>query len=248
MNLDTKMQFKTFLETAEQIFKLAYSLGEMPRKEVENLINKRDWNREWLDRNAFTTYFGWSLPCKEAVETIKKYTREPLHDVLAGTGYWAKILKKAGINVIASDIHKLTSKNWYHKKKENTLLTDISNIIKPKKEKIIRRNALKVGYDIKRKRLQGDIFLSWPPYEKSFVTDLIYMLPIGTRVFYIGEGMGGCTGDASFHKYLCDNFKRLDYEELPQWRGMHDYLTVYEKEKNGNINNKIRGNYWVDGE
>lgn len=88
------MKFKTFLEASDEIFKLAYSLGEMPRKEIEKLIQERDFNKDWLDRRGFTTYFGWSIPCKEAVDAIKAYVREPLYDVLAGTGYWAKILKK----------------------------------------------------------------------------------------------------------------------------------------------------------
>lgn len=240
------MEFKAFLETSNEIFQLAYSLGEMPRKEIEKLMQTKNFDKEWLNRRTFATYFGWSIPCKEAVDAIKNYTRGTLYDVLAGTGYWAKILKKAGVKVVASDIHKITSKNNYHKTRKDHPVLNIYSTAKPEKENIIRRNALKVGYDIKRKRLQGDIFLSWPPYEESFVTDLLEMLTVGTRVFYIGEGMGGCTGDASFHKYLCDNFKVLHYEDLPQWRGMHDYLTILEKEKNGIIDNKHRGKYWAD--
>jgi hypothetical protein len=72
------------------------------------------------------------------------------------------------------------------------------------------------------------------------------MLLIGSRVFYIGEGMGGCTADASFHKYLCVNFGHLHTEDLPQFPGIHDYLSVYEKKQNQPIDPKYRGEYWVD--
>ena len=235
------MDFKLYLETSEELFKNAYSLGEMPREEVEKFLSNRGF--DFSTRRAFTTYFGWSVPCKEAVEAIKKYARQPLYDVLAGTGYWTKILKKAGINVIASDIHKITSKNYYHRSRED--LPDISNLIKPEKEKILRRNALRVAYDLKRERLKGDVLISWAPYEKPFATDILEMLPIGSRVFYIGEGMGGCTADASFHKYLCVNFEHLHTEYLPQFPGIHDYLSVYEKKQNLPIDPKHRGENWI---
>jgi len=236
------MDFKLYLEISEELFKNAYSLGEMPREEVEKFLSNRGF--DFSTRRAFTAYFGWSVPCKEAVEAIKKYARQPLYDVLAGTGYWTKILKKAGINVIASDIHKITSKNYYHRSRED--LPNISNLVKPEKEKILRRNALKVAYDLKRERLKGDVLISWAPYEEPFATDILEMLPIGSRVFYIGEGMGGCTADASFHKYLCVNFEHLHTEDLPRFPGIHDYLSVYEKKQNRSIDPKYRGEYWVD--
>lgn len=239
------MNFKQFLEVADDLFRLAYSLGEIPREEVEKFLADRK-GYDFSGRRAFTMYFGWSIPCKEAVDAIKKYTREPLYDILAGTGYWAKTLRKSGVNVIASDIHKVMNRNNYHQRKEDTGAKDISNLVKPEKEKIIRRNALKVGYDINKGRLKGDVLISWPPYEEPFATDVLEMLPLGTRVFYIGEDMGGCTGDASFHKCLCVNFKFLHAEELPQFPGMHDSLAIYEKIKNIPIDPKHRGENWAD--
>jgi len=221
------MDFKLFLEASDELFSKAYSLGEMPRKEVQELIQDDDFMKSFLDRSAFTKNFGWSVPCKEAVDVIKKYAREPLYDVLAGTGYWAKILKKSGVNVIASDIHKILNKNNYHSNDHQT--RDISNLVKVEKEKIIRRNALKVGYDLKRRRLKGDVFLSWPPYDEPLAFELAKTIPSGTRIFYIGEGKHGCTGDDNFHNYLCDNFNELHFELLPTFEGVHDSLYVYEK-------------------
>lgn len=239
------MKFKLYLEAQEDLFRLAYSLGEMPREDVEKLL-KGDWDKDIRDRRAFTMNFGWAVPCKEVVDAIKKHAREPLYDVLAGTGYWAKILRKAGINVVASDMHKIVNKNAYHQRKEDTGATNISGFIRPKKEKIIRRNALKVGYGFKTGRLKGDIFLSWVPYQTSFATDLLEMIPLGTRVFEIGEGLGGCTGDASFHKYLCDNFSAIHHEEVPNFTGIHDSLIIWEKNKSLPIKQELRRKYWYE--
>lgn len=242
------MEFKNFLEVHDNFFRLAYSFGEMPREQIENLLNEKNpgyWS--YGDRRAFTMNFGWSIPCKEAVDVIKQYVREPLYDVMAGSGYWAKILRKAGVNVIASDIHKVLNKNNYHQKKDDTGARDISHLIKPEKEKIIRRNALQVGHHIKTGRLKGDVLISWPPYQSSFSTDLLELLPLRSRVFYIGEDMTGCTGDASFHHFLCTNFKTLHTEDLPQWQGIHDYLSVHEKMGNTPVDPRSRGrDYWDD--
>lgn len=228
--------FKTFLEVSDNFFNLVYSFGEIPREQIKDILlqNNKGYGMDFQDRETFTSNFSWAIPCKEAVEVIKKYAREPLYDVIAGTGYWTKILKKAGINVIASDMHNITSKNYYHMPGDRF-------IPKKEKEKINRRNALKVGYHIKTGRLKGDILISWPPYEKPFATDLLELLPIGARVFYIGEGFGGCTGDASFHKFLCINFKHLHKEELPRWQGIHDSLNVYEKVSNNPVDQRLRG-------
>jgi hypothetical protein len=218
------------------LFERAYDFGNMSSWAVQDIVgNEYDFAQQFNDRRAFVTHFGWSLPCKEAVEAIKTHTRQPLFDVLAGTGYWTKILRQAGVNVIASDIHKLTNKNDYHKRDncEVSLKTD--------KPKIIRRNALKVAYHIATGRLQGDLFLSWPPYQGSFAFDVLSLVPIGTRVVYIGEGEGGCTADAAFHKCLELNYAEICCVQLPQFVGIHDYLAIYEKDNNYAINPKFRG-------
>ena len=58
---------------------------------------------------------------------------------------------------------------------------------------------------------------------------MLKIIPLGTRIFYIGEGFGGCTGDDDFHKYLCDKFKEIKIVALPTFAGIHDALFIYEK-------------------
>lgn len=226
------------------IIKDADKLGEIPAKVIQDALdqlnrNDRSFN-SWYYRRNFNRLFGWSIPCKEAVEAIKQYVRDPLFDVMAGTGYWARILRKAGVDVRASDIHKVFSKNHYHKKMEDDPREIEDNRTSPKTH-IRRANALKVGFDMNKKRISGDVFLSWPPYECPVASNLLDLLPIGTRVFYIGEGEGGCTGDLAFHKNLDKNFNLLKYIELPQFFGIHDSLYIYEKIKDGREHTKYHG-------
>jgi hypothetical protein len=42
------------------------------------------------------------------------------------------------------------------------------------------------------------------------------------------------------------NFEHLHSEDLPQFPGIHDYLSIYEKKKNLPIDPKYRGENWVD--
>lgn len=238
------MTFSEFILITEneELMRFAHSLGDMPREEVEKIIVG---HRE-EDRIRFARQFSWSIPCKEAVDAIKRLARPPVYDVMAGTGYWGFVLKRAGLNVIMSDIDK-PSKNMYQTS---------SGI----KEKIIRRNALKVGHHMNSGRLNGDLLIAWPPYGSSFSTNLLSMIPVGTRVFYVGEGMGkdfnyghiGATGDVSLHRYLTSNFKLLDEVRLPNWddfmsmrRKMKDHLEIWEKEKQDQIDDDLKGKYFV---
>lgn len=233
------MDFKNWFcvnEAIENLLQNAEELGSIPRKEIQKWISASSFQDSYSKRRIFNTLFGWSVPCKEAVDKIKKHATGSVYDVMAGTGYWGRILKKAGVNVKISDLHKVFGKNNYHKYDKDSEIN-----IKPEKIKIRRKNALRIGYDLSINRLKGDVFLSWPPYECPVATDILNMAPTGTKLFYIGEGQGGCTGDLSFHKTLSTNFKLIDQEELPTFEGIHDYLAIYQKIKNDNLDPKYRG-------
>lgn len=231
-------------ESVQDIMDMGYNLANMSVDEIEKMMKRGEKVHYYYPaRDSFVSKFGWSIPCKEAIEAIKKYAREPLYDAMAGTGFWAKILNLNGIKTIAYDLHSNLNKNHYH---SEVLYT---NRISPTKHlKVKRKNALRLGHDLGKGRIKGDLFLSWPPYRCSAASELLSMLKIGTRVFYIGEGYGGCTGDASFHVNLDNNFKLLERVFLPQFPGIHDSMYIYEKIKNDPVEHKYRGkdSVWED--
>lgn len=225
-------------ESVLDIINIGYELANTPRKEIENKMKSgENVHYYYPNRDIFTSKFGWSIPCKEALDAIKKYAREPLHDLMAGTGFWAKILNMSGIKTIAYDRHSNIKKNHYHGKGGHKSKIHFN---------LIRKNALRVGYDMSKERIKGDVFLSWPPYLCPAASDLLSILKIGTRVFYIGEGMGGCTGDLSFHINLDTNFTLLEKVYLPNFPGIHDDMYIYEKIKNDPGDPKHRGKYTFD--
>ena len=46
-----------------------------------------------------------------------------------------------------------------------------------------------------------------------------------STVVYIGES-GGCIGTTHFHRLLDKRFEEINEIQIPQWRGIHDYLRI----------------------
>jgi hypothetical protein len=229
------MKFKEWLikESAEDLLQNAEKLADMSCDDVEELLWKG--THGYKGRSQFTSKYSWSIPCKDAIDAIKKWARPPLYDLMAGTGFWAKILNERGVSTIASDIHKFSKFNPYHNQQDNI----------KKHYKIRRRHALKAVQDIERARetqeIAGDILLGWPPYLETTAFEVLSRLPIGVRVFYFGEGEMGATGDLAMHTSFSRNFKALDHIYIPNFDGIHDQLVIYEKIKDEEIDPKFKG-------
>lgn len=212
-------KFKLFYEDAKKLMELFDEIPDWDREDIEDHLRGRTEEQRlenWKFRRTFVSKLSWSIPCKEAIDAIRKYARPPLYDLMAGSGYWSKILNDRGIKTIASDINVGKRHNNYG----HTMLA-----------KVQRKNAYKVaGSTIRRsKEGFGDVLLAWPPYNEPVGNTIIKLIPVGSRVFYFGEGRGGCTGDDEMHCRLYEDFKELDIISLPQWEGMHDDLYIYEK-------------------
>ncbi len=66
--------------------------------------------------------------------------------------------------------------------------------------------------------------MNWPNYANSFACNVLKQLPKDSLILYIGEEMGGCTGDDEFFEYSDSHFRT----KLPhhKWRGF--YYTHYQ--------------------
>jgi hypothetical protein len=132
----------------------------------------------------------------------------------AGSGYWSWELRQAGVDCVATDpgIGRYChvnegQENWPVKFCEVERLTAREAL-----EKYPTRALLTV----------------WPDYEESW-TDEALRAYGGTTVVYVGEGAGGCTGTDEFHRILADEWDELESAHMPQFWGIHDYLTIYKR-------------------
>jgi hypothetical protein len=107
--------------------------------------------------------------------------------------------------------------------------------------------------EIPRLRGWGEhaLMLCWPPYSETMASDCLDTFQ-GDTVIYIGERQNGCTGDDKFFEDLTGNVSGTEDEQtgewwvdgvelvvdwketitiaIPQWEGIHDYLTIYQRE------------------
>lgn len=186
---------------------------------VEILFPKRDrYNLDIMGahdlRHRFVKKYSWSIPCREAINTIKQYsTSKRVLDVMAGSGFWVKLLIEAGVKAEASDIN-VGDKNTY---KHTTTWVPIKECD---------------GAAMVKKNQNADIIVAWPPYDEPDGTKIINEIKKpGTMLYYFGEGGWGCTGDNEFHEIINDQDKWHDVEhvQLPQWDGLHDSLMIYRR-------------------
>ena len=143
--------------------------------------------------------YSWAIPNDTALKEIARHA--PIIEIGAGNGYWAYCLAQKGINVIAYDL-KVPENPWHSVQKGDALEAS--------------------------KHSDRTLFRCWPPYDEPMAADALRSYK-GKTVIYVGEGYGGCTADDEFHKLLKAEWKKIKVVKIPQWNGIYDCLTIYQK-------------------
>ena len=168
--------------------------------------------------NQTSQQLGWTLPCREAVGLIRRYsnTSEGLGkiiDVGAGRGLWAMVLRRVfgDDTVIALDPES------------------------------IGEDVLKTTFEEWRKATGGPeahdtILTSWLPCERQAGEDLgpqiLDSLHPGQTLIYIGTGPNGPVGTKEFYRRLAIEFEEYAGEPLPRIHRSvfpRDFVRAYSK-------------------
>jgi hypothetical protein len=201
--------------------RLAAGRPPLPRPEVIAKYFARQSLREMVQagsidgvlvRDAFTRDYAFAIPCREAVEAFRR--SKAVLELGCGTGFWARVLAAAGIDVIATD-HEGAAEISNHLQRVGGLA--------PKFEPMAASEAVARYPD-------RDVLLCWPyftgPSEWDF--EAVSRLAPGRLIYYIGEGRGGITGTPRLHAFLGEGCRIIDQVEIPQFHGIRDGLTIYE--------------------
>lgn len=175
-------------------------------KEFALIKSREEFFEKYLE---LTQRFSRAVPTCQALTAIKAY--QPLVEVGAGNCYWASLLKKAGVDIVAYDANPVTTPgnhSWTEVRKGN-------------------ETALKEHQD-------RTLFVCWPPHSKPLASDALSAYQ-GNCLIYIGEGSGGCNGDQKFFEQLQKDWKEIKFIHLPQWADYHDNLYVYERKQHSSI-------------
>lgn len=157
----------------------------------------------FLKREEYIKKYAWAIPNEEAIRICTKYS--PLVEIGAGNGYWAKLIREAGGTVYTYDCKSIISCKAVASR----------FVVNGFPEDVARHNDC-------------NLFLCWPPYDVGMAANCLKHFS-GKYVIYIGEGRGGCTADDRFHDILATCFTDIETVNIPQWPGVHDYLSVLER-------------------
>ena len=205
-----------------EFMKLANEFPSHPRKEVQYVVDgpAMDIYSSFYVREEYTSKFGYSLPCTEAVEVLKTYlTDSEVLDVGAGTGYWGSLIQHYvhGSYVKAYDCG---DPEWKH-----VFETPTEERFGFKPVPVIKEDAIPVV----KEHPECNVFMAWPPYWTNFGNQIARAVAPGKILVLIGEGQGGCTGDDDLFATLDDQFDSLEFVKLPQFPTIHDCMEVYQR-------------------
>jgi len=149
----------------------------------------------------------WAVVCRSWTDQLAEWigNRQVL-EVMAGRGWLAKALAEAGVDILATDDF-----SWKNGGGEP---------VYPVKKMDAIEAAGTIDRDI--------LLMSWPPYNEDVAAKTLWAWNYGRPVIYIGEPEGGCNANDRFYRMFQPFRSKANWFELdiPQWYGLHDYLTV----------------------
>ncbi len=148
--------------------------------------------------------YAWAVPCEEALAVIERHGA--VVEGGAGSGYWTKLLRERGVDVVAYDVAPYENR-WVGGRWADVLVGSAEQMAQHRDRTLL---------------------LVWPPLESSMGLDHV-VAHGGQTVVYVGEGRGGCTGDDAFHDYLDENFDLIEEVSIPRWGGIHDTMMVFRR-------------------
>ena len=157
-------------------------------------------------RRELTNRYSWAIPDDESIKCLVSLS--PIIEIGAGTGYWARLVRDAGGDVIAFD--RYIHKNHYH-------------------NPCIHHSNVAYGTaKVTARHSKRTLMLCWPPMSPMAEVSLLNYG--GTCLVFVGEGDGGCCANDKFFEMLEDGWKEVDHIKIPQWPYINDAVRVYRRE------------------
>lgn len=195
-------------------------LDELPSLHPEREFEDWEWRQiataHWRleqERNVGVQRFAWAIPNLSALQEIARHGT--IIELGCGNGYWAWMLRKMGIDILACDPLE-AGEDGSHREEGTRAWTTI----------------LKAGAEILScEAAKGrTLLLCWPPPFSSMAADCL-KLYTGERLLYVGEEPGGCCGDEEFEALIRRDWVVEKRINIPRWPApfVKDSLYVYRR-------------------
>jgi hypothetical protein len=178
--------------------------GEDPWSRIDGYAERRAIREEAILEYAF------AVPDGGALEVVARHA--PIVEMGAGTGYWARLLRNRGVDVVAYDACP-----GYEPDGGGRLYTEVLSGGPP---------ALAAHPD-------RTLLLVWPPlwhegdeHEDMSAACLDHWR--GRFLVYVGD-WGVATASEAFHHRLRTEFTEVETVVIPQWEDVHDRMWVFER-------------------
>jgi len=165
------------------------------------------WYDGYMARTQFVQEISFAVPCAEAISLIASHG--PVLEGGAGTGFWAALLSNCGCDILACDFPAGQQYGQpigrYHP-------------IVP----ITAEEAVQLHSD-------RNLLLVWPSYGEEWATDAVRNLLPGRFLSLVSENRGMAVAANSLFDLIERDFEPITEIEIPQWPGIHDFLSVHRK-------------------
>ena len=167
---------------------------------------------------AYQARFGWGVPSRQAIRALIRFAAgRPIHEVGAGCGLWACLLKHAGARVHASDgFSDVTN-------------TAVSGVVSGRRPTfyfpVVRADSAEAA---DRAPAHSVLLMVWPPSWNPMAAAALAAFR-GDRVAYMGEERGGVTAADDFFDLLDTRWTPVESHPVPQWALNLDKLTLYRR-------------------
>jgi len=153
-------------------------------------------------RERLVEEYAWAVPNAAAIAAVAD--EGPILEVGAGGGYWAMLLRQAGVDVIATDPDPPTER-W--------------SPVAPVR-----------AQDVVADHPDRALLLVWPSGGDRWAAEALAGYE-GDTCIYVGEGPGGATADEQFHRLLREHWRRERTVDVPQYPGIRDRLEVWRADE-----------------
>jgi len=149
--------------------------------------------------------YSEAVPTKAAIQHLAALG--PIIEVGAGGGYWAKLLRDVGGDVIVTDAEAANANGWYRDLKPWTDVqqADAVGAVSQHEDRVI--------------------FSCWPPRPNGYMTDVLDTATQKTLAL-VTDGCGGYREDSMYDR-LERSWTLSETVDIPRWPGRCDRLMTW---------------------
>lgn len=184
---------------------LAWWNGEPAYLAWWRTVSSPDGDRDLPSPRELIRFYSYAIPTLRALQTVAGLG--PLVELGAGAGYWSRLLRDLGADVVAYDIEPPSVNGW---------ITDAPawTEVRTGDERGLAAHADRA------------LFVSWPERPDGFMSRVLDTYPPRTLAL-ITDGRVSFQPTDSLYDRLAVGWDQIATVDIPRWPGRFDALTIW---------------------